>query len=149
MIQSSKPIYVIDCFDISHFQSKQMVGACVRFSHGVPVKNKFRRFKIKTLETQDDYAALQEIVTRRYRNGDMPDLILIDGGKGQLNAIKKILPDATISSLAKREETLFCNAHPEGVLLDVKTPIGKLLIELRDYTHHFAISYHRLKKEKL
>ena len=143
------PIRSIDCFDISHFQSQSIVGSCVRFKDGKPDKDKFRRFKIKTLEQQNDYAALQEIVARRYKDGDdLPDLILIDGGKGQLNAVRHLYPKAQFTSLAKREERLFSNNNPEGVPLNVKTDIGKLLIALRDYAHHFAITYHRLRRSK-
>ncbi len=143
------PIGTIDCFDISHFQSREIVGSCVRFTDGKPDKHKFRRFKIKTLTKQNDYAALQEIVARRYRDlAELPDLILIDGGKGQLSAVHAILPHATIASLAKREETLFANNLKDGIKLDVKTDVGKVLIALRDYAHHFAISYHRLRRSK-
>lgn len=144
----SIPIQTIDCFDISHFQGKNIVGSCIRFTNGKPEKNKFRRFRINTLTEQNDYAALQEIVSRRYAHNDIPDLILIDGGKGQLNAIKYILPHALCVSLAKREELLFSEAYPEGFPLDVHTPAGKLLISLRDYAHHFAITYHRLSRKR-
>lgn len=143
------PIHTIDCFDISHFQSKSIVGSCVRFRDGKPDKDRFRRFKVNSLVIQNDYAALQEIVTRRYRNPeDIPDLILIDGGKGQLSAVKAVLPNANIISLAKREETIFGDAYPNGKVLDINTDIGKLLIAVRDYAHHFAISYHRLRQGK-
>lgn len=139
----------IDCFDISHFQSSFMVGSSIRFNKGIPDKNKFRRFKIKTLEEQNDYAALQEIVSRRYRNpDDLPDLMLIDGGKGQLNAITKLFPSSNIVSLAKREELIFAPHLPEPVPLSVTNDAGKLLIALRDYAHHFAISYHKLLRTK-
>lgn len=144
------PVYTIDCFDISHFQSRSIVGSCVRFRNGKPDKDRFRRFQIRTLTEQNDYAALQEIVSRRYRNPeDIPDLILIDGGKGQLNAARAILPHANMISLAKREETVYGDAYPNGKILDMRTDIGKLLIAIRDYAHHFAISYHRLKQGKL
>lgn len=139
----------IDCFDISHFQSSYIVGSCIRFKHGTPDKHNFRRFKIKTLTQQDDYKALQEIVTRRYKNSDdIPDLIVIDGGKGQLSAAQAVLPHALIVSLAKREERLFTPHHPEGILLDKNSDVGKLFIGLRDYAHHFAISYHRKRRNK-
>jgi len=148
-LQLKKPVETIDCFDISHFQSKSLVGSCVRFTHDNPDKNKFRRFMIKTLNQQNDYAALQEIVSRRYKDKqDLPDLILIDGGKGQLNAVTPLVPETTCISLAKKEERLFGSMFPDGIKLDVKTPVGKLLIALRDYAHHFAISYHRLKSRK-
>jgi excinuclease ABC subunit C len=149
LLGTQSPIITIDCFDISHFQSQSMVGSCVRFTNGKPDKDKFRRFKIKTLTQQNDYAALQEIVTRRYKDSnDIPDLILIDGGKGQLSAAQAVLPQAHIVSLAKKEERLFGTHIKDGIPLDVKTASGKLLIELRDYTHHFAISYHRLRQRK-
>lgn len=149
LTQSPLPIRTIDCFDISHFQGNQMVGSCIRFTDGKPEKDKFRRFMIKTLDQQNDYAALQEITQRRYRDAtDMPDLILIDGGKGQLSAVQHVLPNARCISLAKREETVYGTTIPEGIVLDLNTGIGKLLIALRDYAHHFAISYHRLRRKK-
>lgn len=139
----------IDCFDISHFQSQSIVGSCIRFVDGIPDPNNFRRFKIKTLMQQNDYAALQEIVQRRYRNpAHLPDLILIDGGKGQRSAIKELFSQTDLISLAKREERVFSDAHPEGVVLDIKTDVGKTLIALRDYAHHFAIDYHRADKRR-
>lgn len=141
------PPRTIDCFDISHFQGSSIVGSCVRFTDGKPDKNNFRRFAIRTLTQQNDYAALQEIVGRRYKDpADIPDLILIDGGKGQLSSIQVIVPQATVISLAKREERLFSTTAPEGVVLEVQKPVGKLLIALRDYAHHFAITYHRKKR---
>ncbi|MDR3647258.1 MAG: GIY-YIG nuclease family protein [Candidatus Babeliales bacterium] len=144
----SQPI-TIDCFDISHFQSQYIVGSCVRFKNGIPEKNKFRRFKIKTLDTQNDYAALQEIVTRRYRDpNEIPDIIMIDGGKGQLNAVKNLFPKSVFVSLAKREEILFTPNNPDGIHLDIQTEVGRLLISIRDYAHHFAINYHRLRRSK-
>ena len=143
------PVHTIDCFDISHFQSSYLVGACVRFVRGEPDRSNFRRFKIKSLQRQNDYAALQEIVQRRYKDPRLiPDLILIDGGKGQLSAIKQIMPNANVISLAKREEMIFGEHFEDGIKLDIHTDLGKLLIALRDYTHHFAISYHRLRRQR-
>lgn len=146
----SKAPSTIDCFDVSHFQSKQLVGSCIRFANGIPDKNKFRRFIIKTLDQQNDYAALQEIVSRRYKDvTQLPDLIIIDGGKGQLNAIKTILPDfKDCISIAKREERVFCPANAEGVVLNLQDEVGQLIIALRDYAHHFAIEFHRLRRKK-
>lgn len=149
LLQTTDTITTIDCFDISHFQGHHIVGSCVRYTNGMPDKNSFRRFKIKSLDNQNDYAALQEIVSRRYKDpADLPDLLLIDGGKGQRNAIKEIVPHARIVSLAKREERLFSDNHPEGIVLDLHDPVGKLLISLRDYAHHFAINYHRFRRQK-
>jgi excinuclease ABC subunit C len=139
----------IDCFDISHFQSSYIVGSCIRFKNGKPDPSNFRKFKIKTLLQQNDYKALEEIVKRRYKNeNDLPDLILIDGGKGQLNAVKKLYPNVEFVSLAKKEETLFGSKLKNGGKLDLKSNFGRLLIALRDYAHHFAISYHRSLRSK-
>jgi len=139
----------IDCFDISHFQSSFIVGSCIRFTNGIPDKDNFRRFKIKSLKEQNDYAALQEIVLRRYKNPEeIPDLIVIDGGLGQLHAIEKVLPQAEIISLAKREELVFSKSLTEPVPLSLHSEVGKLIIALRDYAHHFAISYHKLLRSK-
>lgn len=140
----------IDCFDISHKQGTFMVGSCVRFTAGQPEPDKFRRFKIKTVIGQNDYASLREIVSRRYRDvGDLPDLILIDGGKGQLHAVDDLFPGAEFASLAKREETIFSCRIPEGKKLDLQSFTGQVIVALRDYTHHFAISYHRLLADKV
>lgn len=148
LLKLESPAHVIDCFDISHFQSTHLVGSCIRFIDGIPEKNSFRRFKIRTLSMQNDYAALQEIVTRRYKRADdYPDLVLIDGGKGQLSMVRSILPaHVACASIAKREERLFSSHTPEGVVLDPHTNAGKVIISLRDYTHHFAVSYHRLRR---
>ncbi len=149
LLKADKPIITIDCFDISHFQSSYIVGSSVRFCNGLPDKNNFRRFSIKTLEQQNDYAALREIVSRRYRDtNNLPDLILIDGGKGQLNAVKDLFEQTIFVSLAKREEILYTPVHPDGIHLDIQTPAGKTLIALRDYAHHFAISYHKLQRKR-
>lgn len=136
--------HTIDCFDISHTQGMAMVGSCVRFTDGQPDKNSFRKFHIKTVQGQDDYASLREIVGRRYRDpADLPDLILIDGGKGQLNAVVDLFPQAEFISLAKREETVFSKRLREGKVLDQKSYAGQVLIALRDYAHHFAVTFHR------
>ncbi len=139
----------IDCFDISHFQSHAIVGSCIRFLHGKPDQKSFRKFKIKTLVIQNDYAALYEAVSRRYKNlKNMPDLVLIDGGKGQRNAVLSLIPSEKCISLAKKEEMVFSNNYPEGIHLNLKTNIGKLLISIRDYAHHFAITYHKTLRSK-
>lgn len=144
------PPKTIDCFDISHLQGQAMVGACIRFTDGKPDPAKFRHFHIKTLTGQDDYAALREIVLRRYKDpSELPDLMLIDGGKGQLNAIKKLFPQTACASLAKKEEIVYATTLPEGKKLSVSTATGQLLIALRDYTHHFAISFHRKQRSLL
>jgi len=145
---SKKPIYTIDCFDISHFQGKFIVGSSIRFDHGRPVPHEFRKFKIKTLQNQNDYAALSEIVSRRYKDAPVPDMIIIDGGKGQENTIKELKIPTTIVALAKREERLFTATFPEGLVLSKHQKSHLLLIAMRDYAHHFAISYHKKLRSK-
>lgn len=147
LLQLPQAPHTIDCFDISHTQGMAMVGSCIRFIDGQPDKNNFRRFHIKTVHQQDDYASLREVVSRRYRDlADIPDVILIDGGKGQLNAVSDILPDAEFVSLAKREETIHSKRFYEGKVLDKKSYAAQVLIALRDYAHHFAVSFHRQTK---
>lgn len=149
LVQTPHPINSVDCFDISHFQSTSIVGSCIRFTDGIPDKNNFRRFMVRSLTQQNDYAALQEIIRRRYKNpADLPDLIVIDGGKGQLHAAQVILQEKPLVSLAKREERLFTDNAPDGILLDVTTKVGAFFIGLRDYAHHFAIQYHRSKRKQ-
>ena len=142
--------YVIDCFDISHMQGKAIVGACVRYVHGTPEKKSFRHFMIKTLDDQNDYAALQEIVQRRYKNPlDIPNLIIVDGGKGQINAIKPYIKDAELVGLAKAEETIISSNFEHFIKLDTQKEQDLLILQIRDYTHHFAITYHRKKHSLL
>jgi len=146
MLDLEAPPVTIDCFDISHFQGRGLVGSCVRFTRGMPDKKNFRHFIIKTVVGQDDYASLREIVSRRYRDEqDKPDLIVIDGGKGQLAAVLPLVGFTPCVSLAKREERLFSEQHPEGVVLEKGSDLGRLLMSLRDYAHHFAVSFHRLR----
>lgn len=140
----------IDCFDISHKQGHAMVGACVRFLNGRPDHKNVRNFHIKTLSGQNDYAALQEIVQRRYADPtQLPDMIVIDGGKGQLSAVREVIghlvdeAGVELVSLAKREETIFSAQFPEGKVLNQKSVPAQMLIALRDYAHHRAISFHR------
>jgi excinuclease ABC subunit C len=147
LLHTQSEIRTIDCFDISHFQSLAIVGSCIRFRDGLPDKSKFRRFNIP-FKQQDDYAALASIVLRRYRSGDFPDLVLIDGGKGQLSAVASLGLPVNLASLAKKEERLYSLARPEGILLDAHKEADRILLAIRDYAHHFAITYHRLLRSK-
>lgn len=139
--------FVIDCFDISHLQGQAIVGSCIRYVHGQPEPKSFRRFEVKTLQGQDDYAALAEIVQRRYKTKtNYPNLIVVDGGKGQISAIKPFIGTAELVGLAKREETIITADFKHFITLDVHRPEDLLLLQIRDKTHHFAISYHRKKR---
>lgn len=141
-----KKPHSIDCFDISHIQSHEIVGSCVRFVDGLPDKNKLRKFKIKTLVQQDDYSSLREIIERRYRTDDLPDLILVDGGKGQLNAVAKLCLNVPIISLAKGPDRVYTNDPQREYTVTPKTLGGRTLIALRDYAHRTAIMYHRHRR---
>lgn len=142
--------YTIDCFDISHMAGNAIVGSCIRFLDGHPDPKNFRHFNIKTLDDQNDYAALAEIVTRRYKNKqNLPDLIVIDGGKGQLSATQNLVGATEIVGLAKREETIFFSDDRPFIILDQSKESHRLLLQIRDYAHHFAITHHRKKRSIL
>jgi excinuclease ABC subunit C len=139
--------YVIDCFDISHLQGTFIVGSCIRYVNAEPEPKSFRRFQVKTLTDQDDYAALCEIVQRRYKTGsNYPNLIIVDGGKGQINAIKPYIGTAELVGLAKKEETIISADFKSFIKLDNQKSEDLLLLQIRDKTHQFAISYHRKKR---
>jgi len=139
--------YVIDCFDISHLQGNFIVGSCIRYVHGQPEPKSFRRFQVKSIVDQDDYAALAEIVQRRYKTGsNYPNLIIVDGGKGQINAIKPYIGTAELVGLAKREETIISADFKKFIQLDRQRLEDLLLLQIRDKTHSFAITYHRKKR---
>ncbi len=148
----NKPSH-IEGFDISNIQGTDSVASLVVFKKGVAVKQDYRRFKIKTVKGTDDFASMQEVIKRRYsrllqENGELPDLILIDGGKGQLNAAHEILrnlgiPDQPVIGLAKREEEIFLPGRSDPVVIPHSSPALQLLQRVRDEAHRFAISYHR------
>jgi excinuclease ABC subunit C len=141
--------YVIDCFDISHLQSQAIVGSCIRYVNGSPEPKSFRRFQIKSLYQQDDYAALEEIVQRRYKTGqNYPNLIIVDGGKGQINAIKPYIGTAELVGLAKKEETIISSDLSNFIKLNPHRTEDLLIIQIRDKTHQFAITYHRKKRSE-
>ncbi len=152
----------IECFDISHLGGTGTVGSMVCFIDGKPDKNEYRKFKLKTvLNKIDDFASMKEIVTRRYSRSDtidrvtaMPDLIIIDGGKGQLSSAKKALEDLEIDlekldlvSLAKKIEEVFKPGVQESFKLDRKSKALHLLQRVRDEAHRFAITFQRERRK--
>ena len=148
---------VIECFDISHLSGTAMVGSMVQFRSGVPDKKNYRRFKIKTVEGIDDFASIAEVVKRRYdrlirEDAEMPDLIIIDGGKGQLSAAGDSLRDLDLTipviALAKREEEVYLPGETLPRQLDRKAMALHYLQEIRDEAHRFAIAYNRLLRNK-
>ncbi|NJD52812.1 MAG: excinuclease ABC subunit UvrC [Candidatus Methanoperedens sp.] len=150
---------LIEAFDISNISGTNATGSLVSFENGVPDKKNYRRFRIKTIEGADDYAMIGEVVGRAYSRRKeegkrMPDLVLIDGGKGQLNsaldAISRIGLKLNIASLAKEFEYIFTPYKESPVILPRDSPGLKLLQSIRDEAHRFALSYHRkLRGKKL
>ncbi len=149
--------YNIDAFDVSNIFGSHAVGAAVRFRDGLPEKSKYRKFKIKSVEGIDDYAMMREIVLRRYKNIDekklLPDLIVIDGGRGHLNAARRALKALKINipfiSIAKEKEEIFVINNPKTLILPPYDKSLKFIQRLRDEAHRFAISYHRALRNKM
>lgn len=148
----------IEGIDISNTGGLESVGALVLFEKGEPLKDGYRRFRIASVEGPNDVASLAEVIRRRYtrlkeEGGLLPDLILVDGGKGQLSAAQKALREVGMSqipvvSLAKKEELLFTSSRKDGLRLDRTSPALKLLQRIRDEAHRFAITLHRHRREK-
>jgi excinuclease ABC subunit C len=152
---SSVPRSMI-CIDISHNQGKDTVGSLVWFEAGRPRKSEYRKFKIQGLGQQDDFAAIQEVLTRyltrrRDEQLPLPDLFLIDGGKGQLNAATEAaerlgLTGLQFASLAKREEEVFLPGRADPLRLSRRSPSLRLLQRIRDETHRFGLAYNRKRR---
>ncbi len=152
----------IEGFDISNLGGGLAVGSQVVFEEGEPAKTRYRRYRIKTVQGMDDYAMLYEVLMRRLRRGqeerDLPDLILIDGGKGQLNVALEVLKELKIEgvdvlSIAKKrrpeeEERVFLPNKKEGLPLRGSSPASLLLQRVRDEAHRFAITYHTRLRNK-
>lgn len=143
----------IECYDISNLGGKLATGSMAVFENGRPQKSEYRRFRIKFKKTPDDYDMLKETLARRFKNDwPHPDLIIIDGGRGQLNAALSILSkyklNMPIASLAKRLEEIFVPAKVSPVSLSKDSPARQLAQAIRDEAHRFAIAYHRLLRSK-
>ncbi|WP_338824649.1 UvrABC system protein C [Moorella humiferrea] len=151
----------MEAYDISNFQGSNPVGAMAVFLDGRPLPAAYRRFQIKTVKAPNDFASLQEVLTRRFRRAaegdarfaELPDFVLIDGGLGQLHAAREVMAaqgvgDIPTFALAKEEELLFREGSPEPIRLPRDGRALKLLQHLRDEVHRFAITYHRQKREK-
>jgi excinuclease ABC subunit C len=144
------------CIDISHNQGRDTVGSLVWFEAGRPRKSEYRKFKIQGLGQQDDYAAIQEVLTRyltrrRDEQLQIPDLIVIDGGKGQLSAAVAAAaqlgyPEIPIASLAKREEEVFLPGRADSLRLPRRSPSLRLLQRARDEAHRFGLAYNRKRR---
>jgi len=144
----------IECFDISNIQGSDIVASMVVFVDGVPKKSDYRKFRIRSVSgAPDDFASMREVVGRRYRRlleegRDLPELVLIDGGPGQLGAALDALEelgigDQPVASLAKREELIHQPGRPEPHALPRHSPVLQLVQRIRDEAHRFAVGFHR------
>ncbi len=158
ILELENPLRSIECIDIAHLQGDESVGALVCFIDGRPYKSGYKRFRIKTVEGQDDYAMIREVLLRRYRyaaGGEelYPDLILIDGGLGHLHAALNAFSDLIVRppmvlALAKKKEELFIQARSKPLILPRNDPALRLLQHARDEAHRFAQNYHHLLRSK-
>lgn len=158
ILESPNPIRVIEGFDIAHISGSETVGSLVRFIDGRPFKAGYRRYKIKTVSGIDDYACLKEVLLRRYRHAAAgeelwPDLVLVDGGIGQLHAAQDVFEELKVSppklaSIAKREEIVYVAGEDEPLKLPATNPVRKLLQYVRDEAHRFAQHYHHILRRK-
>lgn len=150
---------VIECFDNSNFQGTTPVASMVRFVNGKPDKKNYRHFNIRTVTGANDFASMKEIVSRRYRRileeaGPLPDLIVVDGGKGQLSSACEALKDLgiygkiPIAGIAKKLEEIYYPEDPIPLHINKKSPGLLLLQQVRDEAHRFAITFHRQKRSK-
>jgi len=158
----------IECFDISNLQGTEIVGSMVVMEDGLPKRSDYRRFKVKTLDGQDDFASMEEVLTRRFRNylrerdegahagkrfAYPPNLLVVDGGKGQLGVAVRVLEelgleDICVASLAKRFEEVYLPGQSEPVRIPRDSEALYLLQQVRDEAHRFAITYHRQLRGK-
>jgi excinuclease ABC subunit C len=143
----------IECYDISHFAGSNSVGSMVVFVNGQAAKDEYRRFKIKTILGVNDPAMMHEVLSRRFRNPwTLPDLIVVDGGKTQLNAGVKAIEEAGLSipiiGLAKKNEEIHLPNKMSTVCLPESSPGLFLIQRIRDEAHRFAITYHRKLRSK-
>ncbi|NQW18129.1 MAG: excinuclease ABC subunit UvrC [Chloroflexi bacterium] len=168
----------MECYDISHIQGTNTVASMAVFENGKPKSAHYRRFKIKTVEGNDDFASMREVLTRRFKRlkkvqngasesegngdtsekdeesfGEVPDLVLIDGGKGQLSSAIQVflelgIKDVPLASLAKREEEIYVPEDPDPIVLPRSSSALFLVQRIRDEAHRFAITFHRQRRQK-
>jgi len=155
------PPFIIDTFDVSTLLGTNTVASCVRFKNGKPLKKGYRRYKIRTVDGQDDFASMGEVVFRRYRDVEdgidpkglpIPDLIVIDGGSEQLKRAQQSLNslnlDIMVVGLAKREEEIYLVGRDRPLAEKKSRPGLLLLMAGRDEAHRFAVTYQRLLRQK-
>jgi excinuclease ABC subunit C len=156
----------VECFDIANLQGQQSVGSMVVFEGGLAAKNRYRRYRIKAVEGQDDFAMMREVLLRRYKRAieedDLPGLIVVDGGKGQLGVATAVLEDLGIEHLdvvglakargegegARSKERFFVPGRKNAIMLPQHSPVVLLLAQVRDEAHRFANTYHRSRRRQ-
>ncbi len=153
-----EPPHRIECFDISHIQGSDPVASLVVWEGGRPKRADYRRFRVRTSGGNDDFAAMAEVVGRRYvrllkEEKPLPDLVLIDGGRGQLSSAVAVLErlglgHLQVASLAKREETIHLDGRRDSIRIPHDSPVLHLVQRIRDEAHRFAISFHRRVRER-
>ena len=164
LLELKHPLRRIEAYDISNLGDRFAVGSMVVLEDGKPASGEYRRFKIRAVEGQNDFAMMQEVITRRFRRAladdekfnKLPDLMLIDGGKGQLSAAQAAmktftsshLPDIPMIALAKRIEEIFVPGKSDAIVLREDNPTLHMIQRLRDEAHRFAITYHRRLRQK-
>ena len=161
LLHLDSPPIRIECFDNSNIQGADAVAGCVVFVNGKPSKKDYRKYLIKTVEGPDDYASMKEVVRRRYQRAieestPLPDLLITDGGKGQMSAVKEVLEELQltipIAGLAKdnkhRTSELLYGFPPQTIGLKQNTPLFQLLTQIQDEVHRYAITFHRDKRSK-
>jgi excinuclease ABC subunit C len=155
-------LWRMECVDISNFQGRQAVGSLVVFEQGVPRKDHYRRFRIKSGDTPDDFRMMREVLTRRFKSDpsdkrafeSLPELLIVDGGKGQLGVAIEVLAEmgltdkVAVAGLAKENEWLFLPHNPEPVMLSKTSKALLMVTHMRDETHRFGITYHRTVRAK-
>ncbi len=164
LLELKHPLRRIEAYDISNLGDRFAVGSMVVLEDGKPASGEYRRFKIRSVEGQNDFAMMQEVITRRFRRAladdekfnKLPDLMLIDGGKGQLSAAQAAmktfassqLPDIPMIALAKRIEEIFVPGKSDSIVLREDNPTLHMIQRLRDEAHRFAVTYHRRLRQK-
>jgi len=157
----------LECVDISNFHGKQAVGSLVVFEHGLPRRSHYRRFRIRGPQSPDDFRMMREVLERRFagalqtedpeaerRFPHLPDLLVVDGGKGQLGVAVRVLEElgltgqVAVAGLAKQLEEVFLPGRPDPVVLPQDSKALLLVTHLRDEAHRFAITYHRQLRQK-
>jgi excinuclease ABC subunit C len=143
------------CFDISTNHGTDTVASCVWFENGRPRRAEYRKFRVKTVEGTDDFASMREVIGRYFRRRveekkPLPDLVVVDGGRGQLSAAQQALAelplDLPLASLAKKDEEIFIPSRLESIRLPRRSPALRLLQQARDEAHRFAITFNRVRR---